>query len=154
MGLKPVYVTLFMSAALLLMSAADIFASEGRQTVILKTAGGEIAIQTEIADTPRKQAVGLMFRRHLDKNAGMLFLYDREQEIRMWMKNTFLPLDMVFIRSDGVIHRIETHTEPFSQNIISSGGMVRAVLELNAGSAERFQIKPGDRVAHPFFEAP
>ncbi len=152
-ALGAVFYTSLISVALLLLSAAEIFALEERQTVILKTAKGSIAIQAEIADTPDKQAIGLMFRRHLDKNAGMLFLYDRDQEVRMWMKNTFLPLDMVFIRADGTVHRIEAHTVPFSQAIISSGGPVRAVLELNAGSAERFQLMPGDKVVHPFFAA-
>ena len=93
-----------------------------------------------------------MFRRRLGQYNGMLFLYDFDHEITMWMKNTFLSLDMVFIRRDGVVHRIESHTQPFSEAVISSRGPVRAVLELNAGSAAKFNLQPGDRLLHPFFK--
>ena len=136
---------------LALSGAVGSFAFEDTQAVVVKLPQGDITIRVELADTPLKRSRGLMFRRHLDPNAGMLFLYDHDQEIRMWMKNTFLPLDMIFIRADGVVHRIQSHTEPFSLEAISSQGLVRAVLELNAGSAERLGIRPGDRLIHPFF---
>ncbi len=71
----------------------------------------------------------------------------------MWMRNTYISLDMVFIRDDGVIHRIEARTEPLSERIISAGGQVSAVLELAGGAAERLGIKAGDRVRHPVFDA-
>ena len=70
----------------------------------------------------------------------------------MWMRNTYIPLDMVFIRADGVVHRIEAWTEPLSDDIISSHGEVSACLELAGGAAERLGLKPGDRVAYPLFD--
>ena len=94
-----------------------------------------------------------MFRTRLADNAGMLFFYDTPQEITMWMRNTYIPLDMVFIRADGTVHRIEARTEPLSETIISSRGDVTACLELAGGAAERLGLKPGDRVEHRFFQS-
>jgi uncharacterized protein len=83
----------------------------------------------------------------------MLFVYDDPREVTMWMENTHIPLDMVFIRADGVVHRIQAWTEPFSRAIVGSRGMVIACLELAGGAAERLGLKPGDRVEHPAFKA-
>ena len=123
-----------------------------RETLKLVTAHGTHVIDVEIADTPQEKAQGLMFRTHLDDNSGMLFAYDTPQEITMWMRNTYIPLDMVFIRADGTVHRIEARTEPLSEDIIASRGDVTACLELAGGAAERLGLKPGDRVEHRFFE--
>ncbi len=79
----------------------------------------------------------------------MLFLYDRPEPAAMWMKNTFIPLDIVFIAPGGTVHRIEKNTEPFSTETISSDGSIIAVLELNAGAADRIGLKRGDRVVYP-----
>lgn len=118
-------------------------------TLVLKTETGEHSFMVEVAATDGARARGLMFRRSLPENGGMLFLYDRPQQIAMWMKNTLIPLDMVFIAPDGRVHRIERNTEPFSTGLISSGGVVAAVLELNAGAADRIGLKRGDRVIYP-----
>ena len=83
----------------------------------------------------------------------MLFPYSEAREITMWMRNTYIPLDMVFIRADGIIHRIEVRAEPMSERIIASQGEVSAVLELAGGAAERLGLKAGDRVRHPLFGA-
>jgi len=123
-----------------------------RETLKLLTAHGTRVIDVEIADTPQEKAQGLMFRTHLDDKHGMLFAYDTPQEITMWMRNTYIPLDMVFIRADGTVHRIEARTEPLSEDIIASRGDVTACLELAGGAAERLGLKPGDRVEHRFFE--
>jgi len=123
-----------------------------RENLKLLTAHGTHVIEIEIADTPQEKAQGLMFRTHLDDQSGMLFAYDRPHEITMWMRNTYIPLDMVFIRADGTVHRIEAHTEPLSEDIITSRGDVTACLELAAGAAERLGLKPGDRIEHRFFE--
>ena len=88
-----------------------------------------------MATTDQDRALGLMFRRSLPENAGMLFLYDQPQPLTMWMRNTIIPLDMIFIGANGKVHRIESHTEPFSTQIISSDGDVKGVLEVNAGTA-------------------
>jgi len=117
----------------------------------LVTASGVHSIDVEIAATPEKQALGLMFRTSLPDSKGMLFQHDRPRELTMWMRNTYIPLDMVFIRADGTVHRIEAHTKPLSEEIISSGGVVSAVLEIAGGAAERMGLKAGDRVRHPYF---
>lgn len=122
-----------------------------REPVVILTDKGELTIDAEIAESPSEQAKGLMFRRSMPEQSGMLFPYQGTREITMWMKNTMLPLDMVFIRADGIIHRIEVMTQPFSEATISSHGDVTAVLEINGGAAARLGIKPGQRVKHRIF---
>jgi uncharacterized membrane protein (UPF0127 family) len=122
------------------------------ETLKLITARGTHAIDVEITETPAEKAQGLMFRTSLADTAGMLFFYETPQEITMWMRNTYIPLDMVFIRADGIVHRIEARTEPLSENIVASRGNVTACLELAGGAAERLGLKPGDRVEHRFFK--
>jgi uncharacterized membrane protein (UPF0127 family) len=122
-----------------------------REPLTLVTAGGEHTFEVEVASTPEEKAMGLMFRTSLADGAGMLFPYSPPQEATMWMRNTYISLDMVFIRTDGIVHRIEARTEPFSERVIASRGDVAAVLELRAGTAERLGLKPGDRVRHAMF---
>ena len=122
------------------------------ETVKLITARGTHTIDVEVTETPAEKAQGLMFRTRLADTGGMLFFYDTPQEITMWMRNTYIPLDMVFIRADGVVHRIEARTEPLSENIVASKGDVTACLELAGGAAERLGLKPGDKVEHHFFK--
>jgi hypothetical protein len=122
-------------------------------TLSIETADGETHDFTvEIAETPDQRAQGLMFRRQMDADAGMLFLFGRSEERAMWMKNTLIPLDMLFIDEVGKIVRIEQRTVPHSLRAIVSGGPVSAVLELNAGTASRLVIEPGDQVRHPAFK--
>jgi uncharacterized membrane protein (UPF0127 family) len=121
------------------------------ETLVLVTSAGERKIDVEIAETPEEKALGLMFRTTLADTKGMLFPYKPAQEVEMWMRNTYIPLDMVFIRADGIVHRIEERAEPLSEAIIASHGAVAAVLELAGGAAERFGLKPGDRVLHKHF---
>ena len=89
-----------------------------RETLTLVTAKGPVQIDTEVTETLEEMQRGLMFRTHLAEKAGMLFTYDRPREVTMWMENTHIPLDMIFIRADGVVHRIEAWTEPFSRKTI------------------------------------
>jgi hypothetical protein len=105
----------------------------------------------ELADNDADRGRGLMFRKELAEGRGMLFDFQREQDVSMWMQNTYISLDMLFIRGDGRILRIAENTEPLSTRIISSGGPVRAVLEVIGGTARKLGIAPGDRVAHPIF---
>ena len=116
---------------------------------MLKTDSGPHRFTIELATTPAERALGLMYRRALPADAGMLFLYEKPQPLNMWMRNTFIPLDMVFIGADGKVHRIESRTEPFSTQIISSEGNVQGVLELNAGTAASIGLKAGDEVVYP-----
>src|SRR5215471_19261956 len=118
-------------------------------TLVLKTTTGDHNFNIEVATTDQERALGLMFRRSLPENSGMLFMYDPPQPATMWMKNTFIPLDMVFISADGKVHRVESNTEPFSTAIIPSEGDVVGVLELNAGEANKIGLKRGDQVIYP-----
>jgi uncharacterized membrane protein (UPF0127 family) len=124
-----------------------------RETLKLLTAGAERVIDVEITESSEEKAQGLMFRTRLADTSGMLFFYETPQEITMWMRNTYIPLDMVFIRADGTVHRIEMRTEPLSEDIIASHGDVVACLELAGGAAERLGLKPGDRVEHRLFRS-
>lgn len=114
----------------------------------IKTSVQQHVFKVELALDEGSQAQGLMFRRSMPDDHGMLFVYDREQSISMWMKNTVLPLDMLFVKRDGTIANIAKRTEPFSERVISSFGPVYGVLELNGGTADRLSIKVGDRVLH------
>ena len=107
----------------------------------------------EVAQTGEQQAQGLMFRRSLAPDRGMVFPRDPPGDASFWMKNTLIPLDMIFIRPDGRILRIAENTEPLSTKIISSGGLAKGVLEVVAGTAKKYGIQPGDRIAHPLFNA-
>ena len=109
------------------------------------------SVQFEVMTTNGERAKGLMFRRSLPAKSGMLFVYDRPQAATMWMKNTYIPLDMVFIASDGTIKHVHANAVPLSTDAVPSQFPVRAVLEINGGSARLLGIKPGDKVKHPIF---
>jgi uncharacterized membrane protein (UPF0127 family) len=108
-------------------------------------------LQVWIADDDARRARGLMFVEHLDEDAGMLFVYPQPQTISMWMKNTRIPLDMLFVGADGRVESVVANTEPMSLATIRSQGAVVAVIELNAGSAARMKIGPGAQVMHRVF---
>lgn len=115
------------------------------------TASGVHVFSVEMAKTEEERRTGLMYRKSLPEGRGMLFDFSPEQNVSMWMKNTFISLDMIFIGADGRILRIAQNTVPQSETIIPSGGPAKAVLEVIAGTARKYGIKPGDRVAHPLF---
>lgn len=124
-----------------------------RDVLKLITASGEHTFDVEVAETAEQKSRGLMFRRSLADDAGMIFPYHPPGEATMWMRNTYISLDMVFIRADGTVHRIEEGTEPFSEVVIASNGDVSAVLELKAGIARKVGLKAGDKVVHRLFPA-
>ena len=121
------------------------------QPLEIVTKNGVHVFSVEMATTDEEKATGLMYRKELPDGKGMLFDFSPEQQISMWMKNTFISLDMIFIRADGRILRIAENTEPQSTKIISSGGLAKGVLEVIAGTAQKYGIAAGDRVAHPLF---
>ena len=122
---------------------------------VIETANGEHRFTIEIADTPDERAQGLMFRETMATDAGMLFDYGSDQTgVAFWMKNTPLPLDMIFVRSDGTITQIAADTTPFSLQPIASREPVRFVLEVNAGIAAKLGIAPGDRMRHSRIASP
>ncbi|MEP9351384.1 DUF192 domain-containing protein [Xanthobacter sp. KR7-225] len=125
----------------------------GRGALEIATAKGVLVFEVELANTESQRAKGLMFRRELGERRGMLFDFKTDQLVAMWMKNTLIPLDMLFIRADGTIARIAAMTTPLSEQTISSGEPVRAVLEIDGGASRRLGIAPGDKVAHPMFPA-
>lgn len=119
--------------------------------LFIESGGQRHRFAIEMADTDERRALGLMYRTSLPQDAGMLFDFKTDSPVAMWMRNTRIPLDMLFIRRDGRIANIAQRTVPFSETSIYSSGPVRAVLELNGGTAERLGLKPGDRVVHPMF---
>jgi uncharacterized protein len=120
-----------------------------RKEVVIETPGGSHEIAVEVAASPDQRAQGLMFRRQLGKDEGMLFLYPSDRVATMWMKNTLIPLDMLFIAADGRVVHIAERTVPQSTKTISSEKPVRAVLELNGGTAARLGIEAGAIVRLP-----
>jgi uncharacterized membrane protein (UPF0127 family) len=123
------------------------------QSLSLVSEKGAYAFKIELAADDKTRMKGLMDRASLGKDRGMLFDLGEDRVANMWMKNTLIPLDMVFIKADGRIAAIAKNTEPMSLAIISSGVRVRAVLEINGGMADTMGLKPGDYVRHPMFKA-
>jgi hypothetical protein len=139
-------VPLLLIAALAPSRAAD------PDTLEIAGKSGVHVFSVELAVTEEQREHGLMFRRSLPEGHGMLFKFEPDQNVTMWMHNTYISLDMIFIRSDGRILRIAESTTPESDRIISSGGPVRGVLEVIAGTARKLGLAPGDKVAHPWFD--
>jgi uncharacterized protein len=121
--------------------------------VEVRTASANVALNVEVARTPDEQARGLMFRTSLPDDGGMMFPMVPPREASFWMKNTVIPLDMIFIRSDGTIARIAAETTPYDLTPVSSGEPVAAVLELAGGRAAALGIKENDRVVWKDVEA-
>jgi uncharacterized membrane protein (UPF0127 family) len=136
--------------ALSLLTAGAALA-QALEPLTLVTANGRHLFQVEVMRTPDQRAKGLMFRRFMPADRGMLFDFERTEPVSMWMQNTYISLDMVFIRADGVVARIAENTEPLSTRTIPSGEPVLGVLEVNAGVAARIGLRPGDKVEHPLF---
>ncbi len=123
-----------------------------RDLLSIETAGGQRhRLEVELAVTVQQRAQGLMYRRRLAEDGGMLFLYDRVGILSMWMKNTVIPLDMIFIAPDGRIVDIAERTVPYSLETISARVAASAVLEVNGGTVARLGIQPGDQVLHRAF---
>lgn len=127
-------------------------AAQAAETLEIVGKSGVQVFSVEVMRTPDERAKGLMYRRELPEGRGMLFDFSPEQNVSMWMKNTYISLDMIFIRADGRILRIAENTTPESEAIIPAGGPVRGVLEVIAGTAKKYGIAPGDKVAHPLFD--
>jgi hypothetical protein len=117
------------------------------------TSTGRHPFQIEIANNDATRERGLMDRRYMAADHGMLFEFDREAPVAFWMKNTYIPLDMIFIAPSGVVTHIAANAEPLSERVIPSGGPCVAVLELNGGTAASIGLKVGDKVHHPFFKS-
>ena len=127
-------------------------AFEKQSIRIVRQGRSEIELTVEIADTNAKRARGLMYRPELADKTGMLFLFPVRKRISMWMANTIVPLDMIFIDEYGKVREIVENTVPFSHDEIISADSVSAVLEIKAGQSKRLNIRSGDTVVHPFFK--
>jgi uncharacterized membrane protein (UPF0127 family) len=118
---------------------------------VVTAAGGRHPFTVELAETPEQLAQGLMFRSQMAADAGMMFDFGRPRPVTMWMKNTLLPLDMLFIDETGRVTGIHERAIPGSLAVIGSPGPVKSVLELNGGTAQRLGLRVGDMVEHPWF---
>ena len=148
----------FLALTLLLAFAATPAAAQTGPQPKLKTESLEILTKTrirvfnvEIAETAEQQRVGLMFRKEVPDGEGMLFDFGQSRPVAMWMQNTIVSLDMIFIRADGTIANIARATKPYSLETVESQGYVKAVLEVVAGAADRYGIAAGDKVSHRIF---
>lgn len=142
------FLALFLTLAPLSLAAQATFPQD---RLAIESGGKRIEFFVELAESPEQRAQGLMYRKLMAADAGMLFVETGEREQLMWMKNTLIPLDMLFIRADGTIHSIHERAIPRSEATISSRGPVKSVLELNGGTAARLGIKPGDKVIYRAF---
>ena len=143
---------LFLAAGLSAAAAQGAPAAPATDDLSIDTTSGAHHFTVEEMRTRDQLERGLMFRRQMPADRGMLFDFGTPQPVSMWMKNTYLPLDMVFIAADGRVVSVKQNAEPMSEAIIPSGGDVLGVLEINAGAAAKIGVKPGDRVVEPMFK--
>jgi uncharacterized membrane protein (UPF0127 family) len=146
---RPIIAPALFACMLLLVARASVAAGLPQDTLLVETGSSQYRFEVEIADDPAERAEGLMYRQSLADNAGMLFLYPSPQAVEFWMKNTLLPLDIVFVRANGTIARIAADTKPLSEDLIPSGEPVTAVLEVKAGTMHALGITVGDRLRNP-----
>ncbi len=121
------------------------------ETIVIDTHKGPAKFRVEVANDTASQKRGLMYRKELAQNAGMIFEFGRPRFVTFWMKNTYIPLDMLFLRKDGTISSVEPNAVPLSTETIPSHEPIVAVIELNGGRAHDLDIEPGDRVHAPNF---
>jgi len=137
---------------LLALVPAQALESFQKSSLTIESAsGGKFRFDIELAETMAQQAQGLMYREAMPADAGMLFIYDSVRPASFWMKNTLIPLDMLFIGPDGRIVNIHERAVPQSLDSVNSAGPVKAILELNGGMSARLGIRPGDLVRHATF---
>lgn len=137
----------------LALAAMTLMSTGASSAGTLVTATGEHSIALEVADTPQTREIGLMNRPSMPDDSGMLFDFKETRPVTMWMKNTYLSLDMLFLDEAGMVTHVATNAQPLSLALISSQGPVRYVVELNGGAAASYGVKVGDRLEHPSIPA-
>jgi uncharacterized membrane protein (UPF0127 family) len=158
-GTRPAHLVLgrrlFLAAPAALMAGGALAQSSEitfqKSSLVVVTASREIKFEVELALNDAERSRGLMYREKLGPYDGMLFDFHQDAPVSFWMKNTLIPLDMVFIAGDGTIKHVHANAVPLSTDAIPSQFPVRAVLEINGGSARLLGIKPGDKVKHSIF---
>lgn len=143
-GIRPAAIAFIVFMGLLPLAACS---ADTRLRV--HTATGEHAFTVEVVDTPESRAEGLMFRQSLAADAGMLFDFKESRPVSFWMMNTFIPLDMIFIREDGTVANVHVNAVPHDPTSIPSDGPVKFVLEIPGGRSVEIGLKAGDRIEHP-----
>ena len=118
---------------------------------IMRADGSTLPLKVEVATTMKQEMYGLMFRKSLPHDGGMIFIQDPERVASFWMKNTLIPLDMLFVRRDGTISQVAANAQPLDLSVIKSDEPVRGVIEINGGDAEKLHIQAGDKVIFPGF---
>jgi uncharacterized membrane protein (UPF0127 family) len=132
----------------LALAVSFMAAAARAETLVIHAGGSAYKFEVEVVTTPADRERGLMFRKSMASNAGMLFIYPNEKPVSFWMKNTLIPLDMLFVTAAGAIAHIAHNAVPMDETPIDSGAPVKAVLELNGGTAQALGIKEGDRVEY------
>jgi hypothetical protein len=153
--LRVIILGIIFIAASLTTAHMVLHADEGApvETLVIQTQSGtKYSFKVEIADTPEKNEQGLMFRTAMPADHGMLFELGAEGNVAFWMKNTLIPLDIIFVGRKGNIVRIAENATPESLAPIPAGAPVTGVIEFNGGIAAKMGLKPGDKVIHPFFQ--
>lgn len=136
-------------------TARDLDQAFRRSTIQIATPDARLhRFNSWIADDDQRRQRGLMFIRQLRPDDSMVFIYPQPQPVAMWMKNTYVPLDMLFVAADGKVIKVVQNTEPLSLKTIESGGIVLGVVELSAGIAAKLHIVPGAQVIHTAFSNP
>lgn len=139
----------FAILATVLMTLAPLAALSQDNKLVVHTSTGSHTFTIEVVDTPQTRAQGLMYRQSIAPDAGMLFDFEEERPVSFWMMNTFIPLDMIFIRKDGTVANVHVNAKPQDPTGIPSDGAVMFVLEIAGGRSEEIGLKAGDRIEHP-----
>jgi len=137
------------AAILVVAAAVSVSGAADTDLLVITTETGRHVFHVEQAVTEQEREIGLMNRETLARDSGMIFRFPQTQPVSMWMKNTLVPLDMVFVREDGTVAGVHEHAVPLSETIIPSPGPVRFVVELAGGVADEIHLEKGDRVEHP-----
>lgn len=140
-------------AATIIGASLPLAACSDEARLTIHSANGDHTFNVEVVDTPESRAKGLMYRQELADDAGMLFDFFEDQPVSFWMRNTFIPLDMIFITSEGVVRNVHVNARPHDPTGIPSDGPVRFVLEIPGGRSVELGIEAGDTVTHPRVEA-
>lgn len=145
--------SLLLKFALLIAVLSPVSACSEENKAVLHTSTGEYTFNIDIAETQAERSKGLMFVQELADDAGMLFDFQEERPVAFWMRNTFIPLDMIFIEADGTVKNVHVNAIPHDPTSIPSDGPVRFVLEIPGGRSREIGLEAGDKLEHPRVEA-